>query len=336
MFNYVQPAQQRLVFATKNCHLCIMVWREDITAYTHYCEANAAIVPLFYTPQWLEAVVDKGSCRFWVAQQSGETVALFAGHYRKKYGLKVLLMPQLTPYMGIWTPVMYNDDWVRELTAELLRQLPSVFFTSLCLYPGIKDVMPWKWKGYQQQTRFTYVIEAAEKSVYHKSIQGKLHNHIKYATERLTIVTSADLQALLPLVKDSFEQQGLPLPYPEKLLEKIVACKFAKARITLALDQNQKAHAALLTVEDAHTVYNLVSGRKNQAIRGAMPFLLNEAIERAMDQGKNFDFEGSSIQRIATFFASFGGKLTPFHHVYRSAYRLTDAIIALIGKYKAQ
>lgn len=313
-----------------------MVWKEDLAAYIQFCEANAASVPLFYQPSWLEAVIINGSCRFWVAEKSGETVAIFAGHYRKKYGLKGLLMPQLTPYMGIWTIRIQDDEWMRDLTTTLLQQLPSVFFTSLCLHPGIKDVMPWKWKGYQQQTRFTYIIDAAEKSEYHKGIQGKLHNHIKYATERLTIDTNADLQALLPLVKDSFTQQGLSLPYPEKLLEKIVACKTAKARITLALDHNHEAHAALLTVEDAHTVYNLVSGRKNQAVRGAMPLLLNEAIERAMDEGKNFDFEGSSIQRIATFFASFGGKLTPFHHVYRSANRLTDAFIALIGKYKAQ
>jgi hypothetical protein len=313
-----------------------MVWKEDITAYKHFCEGNAAFVPLFYQPEWLEAVVDKGCCRFWVAEKSGEIVALFAGHYRKKYGLHVLLMPQLTPYMGIWSPVMQDDERMRELTTALLQQLPSVFFTSLCLNPGIKDAMPWKWRGYQQQTRFTYLIKASDKRDYRAGIQGKLLNHIKYATERLTIDVNADLRALLPLVKDSFAQQHMALPYPESLLVKIGACKAARARITVALDQNRQAQAALLTVEDGHTVYNLVSGRKKEAVRGAMPLLLNEAIERAMEQGKNFDFEGSSIQRIATFFASFGGKLTPFHHVYRSANRLTDALIAFIGKYKAQ
>ena len=169
-----------------------------------------------------------------------------------------------------------------------------------------------------------------------KVSRAKLHNHIKYATERLTIDTNADLQALLPLVKDSFGQQGLTLPYPEKLLEKLWHVTPAKARITLALDHNQIAHAALLTVEDAHTVYNLVSGRKNQAVRGAMPLLLNEAIERAMDEGKILILKVVQYSASQHFFASFGGKLTPFHHVYRSANRLTDAFIALIGKYKAQ
>ena len=82
-------------------------------------------------------------------------------------------MPQLTPYMGIWTIKIQDDEWMRDLTTTLLQQLPSVFFTSLCLHPGIKDVMPWKWKGYQQQTRFTYLIKAADKSEYHKGIQGK-------------------------------------------------------------------------------------------------------------------------------------------------------------------
>ena len=31
----------------QKCHLCIMVWKEDLAAYIQFCEANAASVPLF-------------------------------------------------------------------------------------------------------------------------------------------------------------------------------------------------------------------------------------------------------------------------------------------------
>lgn len=312
-----------------------MVWREDIPAYEQFCEAHAAAIPLFYQREWLSAVVTKGDCRFWVAEEKGAIIAIFAGHYRKKYGLSALLMPRLTPYLGIWTPLMNNDPLLRELSTNLLAALPGVFFTSLCLHPDIKDVMPWKWKGLHEQSRFTYLIRQKDVASYHAGVQAKLNNHIRFAASRLKIKEQDDVEVLTTLVKDSFGQQGLAIPYPESILLNILHCKAAATRITVAVDENENPHAALLTVEDGKTVYNLVSGRKSDAVRGAIPLLLNHAIENALINGKSFDFEGSSIQRIATFFESFGGELTSFYHIYGSTYRLADALIALTGKYKA-
>ncbi len=312
-----------------------MVWREDIPAYEQFCEAHAAAIPLFYQREWLSAVVTKGDCRFWVAEEKGETIAIFAGHYRKKYGLSALIMPRLTPYLGIWTPLLHNDPLVRELSTSLLAALPGVFFTSLCLHPDIKDVMPWKWRGFHEQSRFTYLIRQQQVASYRSGINAKLNNHIRFAASRLKIVEQEGVEVLTSLVKESFAQQGLSIPYPESILLNILHFKGAAARVTVAVDDNENPQAALLTVEDGRTVYNLVSGRKSDAVRGAMPLLLNHAIENALTRGKSFDFEGSSIQRIATFFESFGGELTSFHHIYGSSYRLADALIALTGKYKA-
>ena len=317
---------------TENHHLCTMVWREDSVAYDHFCASHKAALPLFFQAGWLNSVITQGDWRAWVAFDEDKAVALFVGHYRIKYGLKALVMPRLTPYFGMWLAPGEKQD-LEGLTASLLTTLPRVFLTSFCLSPMVEDISGWKAKGFHHKKRTTYLIQGKRIEEYETNRSAKLQNHLKHAQARLLVDTSAQAEELVHLVRASFEKQNRDLPYPPSLVHQIFDCSAANAKITLARDPNGVAHAGLLTVEDATTVYNLISGRKSNAIRGAQALLLDNAIKDALQRGKNFDFEGSSIPDIASFFNSFGGEVHHFYHLYRSAYRWTDALLHLIGKY---
>lgn len=311
-----------------------MVWREDRKAFDHFCASHKTSLPLFFQAGWLDSVVIQGHWRAWVAFEDQKAVAVFVGHYRKKYGLSALLMPRLTPYFGLWVPPTESLDEGR-LTSTLLSTLPRVFLTSICLHPVMQDISEWKNNGFHHKTRTTYQILCKNILDYEGGRTAKLQNHLKHARSRLQTVPTSETKELIQLVRASFEKQNLALPYPETLVDRILECPAAGAKISLARDENGTAHAGLLTVEDETTVYNLISGRKTDAIRGAQALLLDEAIRDALQRGKNFDFEGSSIPEIASFFASFGGKVFTFYHLHRSAYRWTDRLLRWLGKYKA-
>jgi hypothetical protein len=317
---------------TENHHLCAMVWREDRKGYDQFCAKHKAMLPLFFQAGWLDQVVIQGHWRAWVAFESDQAVAVFVGHYRRKYGLSALLMPQLTPYFGLWFPPMEGLDQ-KELTHALLSTLPRVFLTSLCLTPDFEDLAAWKLNGFHHKKRTTYLIQCKTIEAYEVNRSNKLQNHLKHAQAKLEIDISSQVEELVQLVRASFEKQNRELPYPARLVQQIFECTAANAKITLARDGEGVAHAGLLTVEDGTTVYNLISGRKRDAIRGAQALLLDDAIKVAIKKSKKFDFEGSSIPDIANFFSSFGGEVHHFYHVYRSAYRWTDALLHLIGKY---
>lgn len=310
-----------------------MLWKEDIQAYRRFCEKHKDRLPLFFQEEWLKAVVAAGSYRCWVAFEHEEEAAVFIGHFRTKYGLSAHLMPQLTPYLGFWSPDMGNKDKTSHLIKALLNVLPPVFFTSICLYHELQDATPWKSKGLHHRTRFTYIIPAQLPDECRSHYSSRLSNHIKNASKKLKVSLHHDINALAEMAEKSFEQQGLKLPYPISLPDKIFKCREACAVIRVATDSEGNVHAAVMTVEDATTVYNLVSGRKADAERGAMALLLDNAIQDALTRGKAFDFEGSSIESIAKFFASFGGKRTSFHHVYGAGNRWINALIPLTGKY---
>ena len=309
-----------------------MVWREDSVAYHHFCASHKAVLPLFFQAEWLDSVVTQGNWRAWVAFDEGKAVALFVGHYRTKYGLSALVMPRLTPYHGMWIPPGEKHD-VKGLAASLLTTLPRVFLTSLCLNPTVEDISSWKSKGFHHKKRTTYLIQGKSIEEYESHRSAKLQNHLKHAQARLQLSATDNAEELTQLVRASFEKQNKNLPYPASLVTQIYDCPIARAKITLARDEDGMAHAGLLTVEDETTVYNLISGRKSDAVRGAQAMLLDGAIKDALNRGKNFDFEGSSIPEIASFFSSFGGEVHHFYHLYRSAFRWTDALLHLIGKY---
>ncbi|MBK8698916.1 MAG: hypothetical protein IPN29_05005 [Saprospiraceae bacterium] len=335
-FFYNQYKDSRIRQESKKIkpHICSMVILDDKERYKTYCSQHMDRLPVFYMPQWLDAVCIKGEWGVRMVEEGGNIRAIFPFHLRKKYGLGALVMPQLTPYLGIWMSEPTSEENFRTYAKALTASLPRVFYTSLCFHPGVVDWLPWKWMGYLQQSRYTYRILGQTTSLFESSLGTKLNNHIQYASSRLTLTEEKDVDALYELITDSFGQQGLRVPFSREFVNRINTAQGVSAVIRLAKDNNGVAQAGILTVEDSLMVYNLLSGRRKDAVRGAMPYVLYVSIISSLAKGKNFDFEGSSIKGIAAFFKSFGGTLTPFNHIFGTSSRLTDALLFAIGKFK--
>ena len=309
-----------------------MTISRDKAIYTAFCEKYAQDLPVFYTAAYLNAVCGLDKWEVILAMEKDEVKGILPYYRRKKFGLSAIIMPKITPYLGIWMPKGDKNMDYKTIASSLIKALPKTFYTSICMYPGTIDWLPWKWLSFMQQNRYTYIFEAKTPQEAEAKLGSKLKNHLRYASDKITVKKEKDVASLYNMITDSFDSQGKAVPFTKTMVENLVFHLGEKAVIYQALNDKGEVQAAMMTVEDAHTVYNLLSGRKKEAERGVVPLLLWTAIQQAIDQKKTFDFEGSSIENIEVFYRSFGGTLTPFLHVFKSRNRFSDALLTLLGK----
>jgi hypothetical protein len=85
------------------------------------------------------------------------------------------------------------------------------------------------------------------------------------------------------------------------------------------VDASGRLVGALLLAEDPKTTYYMVSGIDREALEGhAGAFLIHTALRYASNHGKIFDFNGSSIPSINTFFEKFQGDPATVVHLKKA------------------
>ena len=89
--------------------------------------------------------------------------------------------------------------------------------------------------------------------------------------------------------------------------------------------------AVIYIVFDKKTAYYLAGGATELGRQqGAMHALMGQAIQDAKDKGLDvFDFEGSMLQGIESFFRGFNATLTPYYVVWKYRNRFIGFVDAL-------
>lgn len=294
---------------------------------------------LFQTPLWLDTVCgDKWDVAIY--EVDGKIVAALPYHIKKKYGITAHINPKLTPYQGPWyiipdkiTKVESRQSWIKKVLKDLINQIPKVSYVNLSCTTDIKDIQPFIWAKYRQRTRYTYHVHPTEEAEIKAQLSSKTRSAIKSATQKLSFSTSDDLDTFISLVEASFRTKDMPLLMGEDVYRAIATTLMPLERCEISLAyQDNKAIAGIMTVSDAHKVYYIASGKIKNANSGAVAALLFDAMCKTARQGKIFDFEGSDMSNLESFFRSFGGIITPYHQIYRSRNVVTDSLLMLVGK----
>jgi hypothetical protein len=276
---------------------------------------------IFQSSWWLEAVAP-GQWGEVLVEKGGQVVGRLPYVKKKKFGFTFLIMPQLTQTLGTWLSPKagkYSSQISeqRELTAGLIDQLPPFDFFWQNLHYSVTDCLPFYWRGYQQTTRYTYVLEdLSDLDKIWQEIKNQTRNRIRKAeSSGIKVVESEDIDGFLGLVELTYKRQGLALPYSQELVKRIdEACKKRSARkIFLAFDQQGVLHSGTYLVYDSKTAYNLISGSDPESRNiGAGMLAIWESIKFAASQSRVYDFEGSMIESIEKVFRHFGAKQRPY------------------------
>lgn len=314
-------------------------WAQNKEDYRKFCRSHGEL-PVFFQDWWLDAVCgeDWNVC---LSRDKGKNIQGVLPFYQSTYwGLRVIKMPDLTPYLGVWLHYPTKQEkweavyrFEKKMITELLQQLPRFAYYAQCHPPQLKNGLPFHWEGFKQETRFSYCLSpVVDETTLFNNLKGSVRTELRKAEAEINIVESEDIQLFYQLQEASFERQSKPTPYRFEFLSKIdtVLKEKQQRKLLIAKDQAGNPHAGIYLLWDEHTVYNLLQGADPQfGNSGAIKKLLWEGILLAHRQQKSFDFEGGMMKNIEPVFSAFGGTLRPYFRMYKGGNKLFRLLSAI-------
>ena len=289
--------------------------------FREFCKEKGNI-PLFINSWWLDLVAGKDNWDVVIETRNELVIAVFPFVTKKVAWFQAIGMPPLTPYMGIWfnLPPQNADSTQKvlekDIKSSLVAKLPrhDKFFVQF--FPEPSHWFTSNWKGYQQTTQYTYIIEDLTnlENVY-SNFKRNIKGDITKAKKRVEISSSENFDAFFSVCSKTFSRQKIKNPYNKELFKAVYTAAFQKGcgKIMMALDKSGNIHAVVLLVWDKETTYYLAGGGDHNLRRsGATSLLLWEAIQFAATVSRKFDFEGSMIPAVEKFFSAFGARQTPY------------------------
>ena len=213
--------------------------------------------------------------------------------------------------------------------------LPHSFLHISQTDPTFLNWQPLFWKGFQQTTRYTYRVDLNKSLKYLKSaITDKTRNRIHSAIEKVEIRKSTGISDLFQLIQFSFNRQNQSIPFTLDFLTRLHdVLSFREASTAYLAYHKDQPVAGIYTIRDKTTTYLLLTGRSDKDPGGAVGALIWESIRDAHNIGQEiFDFEGSMIENIESFFRSFGGEQTPYHRLSRTSGKGVFLILKLLNR----
>jgi len=317
--------------------------------YIDLCEKESSI-PIFSKAWWLDTVCGKGGWDVVCVEKGSEIVAALPYRIENRRGTNYMEMPHFSQFLGPW--VRYPDkqkiakklSFEKKIFTELINKLPSIGYFYHKFHYSITNWLPFYWKGFKQTTRYTYVIEDIDnEQQLWEGFSPKIRTDIKKAKDKNNIVVeeSEDMDTFLDINEMSFKRQNLKLPFTRDSIKKVdKICAEKKCRkIFFAKDENNRIHSAVYIVWDNRSAYYLMGGGDPDLRNsGATSLCLWEAIRFAATVTTKFDFEGSMIEPIETFFRAYGSNQTPYFVISKMSRKIAaydyfkQLIKTLMGK----
>ncbi len=292
--------------------------------YIKFC-AHTEGLTIFMQPWFLDAVCgsDKWAVCMDIAK-SGEVNGVLVYHFGKKWGFNMIKMPLLTPYMGLWIKTKKDGKFheinsqERSVLTNLISQLPQVSYSSQSYPPNFMNWLPFNWANYQHQLKVTHVVEnlGNSDSVF-DNFKENTQKKIRKVSKTICIEKSDDPQIVYDIYtkiqKRYGEEMSYSLSFLEILHQEIQKSKAGQLYIAKSTEDG-KIHAALYIVWDSTSAYYWLGGSDEEFRNsGALTFLIWEIMKDVAKRGIcRFDFTGSSMQNLETYFTSFGACKVPY------------------------
>ncbi len=298
---------------------------KDKQTYISLFEYNKPKVPIFYWPEWLEAV-SFGNWDMAIYEENSEILAVLPILKKTKYGLSAIYNPLLSPYQGIYflkeldLKESKKNSKKYKIITHLLDKVPDSHYSLVSFHHSFDYAMPLIHRNYSTKLSYSYILDnIKDHELTFSNFKSSLKNKIRKGEQNLRIEQVRDINLIYDQVKNSFERQelklGLSLSFVKRLFDSIPN----NFKILVAKDQADRIHAAHALIWDDLYAYNLLLGGDTKLrSSGAIPFLLWHSIKVASEKVDQYDFEGSTLTSVQPFFESFGGKAIP-HFIFQKA-----------------
>ncbi len=293
-------------------------------------------IPIQFTPEWMDAVCIKGDWDVAITKDNkGNWSGILVYHYRKIFGIKIILMPSMTFYNGIY--FFYPDNitpykktgFENKVCEILIAQLPKHHFYYQQFHHSFTNWSPLFWNKFKQTTRYTYIIDSSKQLLKLEELKPSLKRNIVNASQ-VCEITKSTFDAFWLALDSCYKNRSIPFSKAvmlriNKNLENKENCLFYLCK--------EKSTGSILAgsfiVNDQISSY-YVAGFYNPERKdiSGISYLLWHHIEN--NNRLIFDFEGSMIQNIEFFFRGFGATLTPVSRIWKC----NSSLLKLLFKIK--
>ncbi len=308
--------------------------------YRELCKVEPTI-PIFSKDWWLDAVCGKDNWNVVVVERNSNIIAAMPYYMIRKYGLTVIKMPILTQTMGPWIKYPQNQKYAnrisieKSLYMEIINRLPNFDYFIQNFNYRVTNWLPFYWRGFNQTTRYTYVIEGLDdiEEVLSR-FKDNMRNKINKARKIITEIQEGNIQDFYDINKKTFERQGIKIPYSLDLLiekDNILSEKNCR-KIYFAVDEQHRIHSALYLIWDELSSYVHMVGEDPELRKsGAGILLIYESLKYTKEVlGLDcYDFEGSMIESVEEVRRACGGVQRPYHSISKTNSRLLKCMQAL-------
>ena len=278
----------------------------DAKSYYAKISNNSDARPLFSQAWWLDIVCGKNSWDVCGIKQNEEYVALMPYYITRKLTFSCIRQPILTPIISPWFKTSPFD---MDIFLKLINNLPKVDDYLQHLPYCDSTLTSLKEHGYSVSERITYVIENQDPDKVLKGMKGNTRRLVQKAQKILTTRDDCGLKVFYDLLSKTFTRKKMQVPLTFSKLKRLdEACeKNGCRKILFSEDSYGNIHSAMYLVWDQSKYYYLLGGiDPDYKKSGGQSLLIWEAIKESISREKVFDFEGSMVPSIASFFRSFG------------------------------
>jgi hypothetical protein len=288
---------------------------------------------LFHQSWYLRALVE--DLEFYVLRdKDGQIQAGMVWSLRSFLGTRAIRRPAWTPYNGPLVRASQKDTPLarasqeKTLMVELLAHSPRLGLYDYMFAPAWTDMIPFIWNGFETSVSYTYRIPPAPPEQWMATMNPGHRRDLRKAHEVLqgngaAIEEDPPFDDCFPLIGDTSRSKEFPIRAPQQTLGRWwqVLVDRNAAKSYLIREKSGQPVCAVLLAMDNHCAYYLASGIRADARRGPLNLLSRVLIERmilhAHGRGLIFDFEGSVLPAVETFFRNWGGLCVPYYRAVK-------------------
>ena len=281
---------------------------------------------VFHQTGWLSLVGDPVT--IYTVWKEDELVGGVALVTSKKMGSAGFHIP---PYTQYFSPLYYNkNNTVQSVSEEhecmalLLEKIGHASHVDFKLTAGHHSILPYHWKGYETSVMLTHLVRGTKEAYFsglNKNKQRELRKLYKAMDAgEISVEEHISQEELTELIRKTSDRKNFD-PKTDIVLKLVNRAKEIPAK-TFAIRSNEFGVVAFgFLPYDDKAMYNLVNVSirgTNSTLRTVNLLLINKAIEFALENNLVFDFEGSMLPGVESFFREMGGKQVPVYRVQKS------------------
>ncbi len=296
--------------------------------YIEYCNSNA--VTLFMQPWYLD-IVYNGNWNVMIYENDAHLPLAFIPYYIYRQNFFKSIRPMnFIPYQGVVINKAYYDEHI--ISSNSLHRLysfensisecfasqidkikPSACFLNFS--PEFFCATPFVQHGFSANVKYTYRLDLTKE--YFNGFSSAMRKKLRKAEKELYVTNDDfDLKEIFQILCSTYNKQHEKISYTFDRFQHLVtsAINRKQGKMFVCKDNENNIAAALFIVWDESTAYSLIGGsnyENNHRDAGAL--LQYQSINYSQQIGlKTYDFEGSMLKGVESFFQHFGATRMPY------------------------